>query len=137
MKKFKLLCAAAAVMVPTFTALAPSAYAQEITASVSGEVTDEAGAPIRGATVTVTDTRTGETRTITTGGDGGFSAQGLVTGGPYTIVCAAALGAWFVLEAPRGMAQPDPATVRMTAGWLMCRRTAHATPRAVRSRPTR
>ena len=89
MKKFKLLCAAAAVMVPTFTALAPSAYAQEITASVSGEVTDEAGAPIRGATVTVTDTRTGETRTITTGGDGGFSAQGLVTGGPYTITAEA------------------------------------------------
>ncbi|WP_114952005.1 TonB-dependent receptor [Sphingosinicella terrae] len=89
MKKFRLLCAAAAIAVPAATLVAPAAYAQQITASVSGQVTDEAGGPLQGATVTVTDTRTGATRTITTGSDGLFGAQGLVTGGPYTIAVEA------------------------------------------------
>src|SRR5687768_1808722 len=85
MNKFKLLCAAAAIVAPATAFIAPVAYAQEITASVSGQVRDEAGAPISGATVIVTDTRTGAARTTTTGSDGLFAAQGLVTGGPYTL----------------------------------------------------
>ena len=89
MKKFKLLCAAAAIMVPAVTVVAPSAYAQEITASVAGQVTDANGAAVPGATVTITDTRTGASRTITTGDDGRFGAEGLVTGGPYTITAEA------------------------------------------------
>ncbi|WP_129791297.1 TonB-dependent receptor [Sphingosinicella sp. CPCC 101087] len=89
MNKFKLLCAAAAIVAPASAFIAPAAYAQQITASVSGRVADEAGAPISGATVTVTDTRTGATRTSTTGGDGLFVAQNLVTGGPYTITVQA------------------------------------------------
>ena len=47
------------------------------------------GTPVNGATVTVTDTRTGSTRTVTTSGSGTFSAEGLVTGGPYTITAEA------------------------------------------------
>lgn len=89
MKKFRLLCAAAAIMAPAVTVVAPAAYAQEITASVAGRVTGSDGAPIGNATVTVTDTRTGASRTITTGGDGRFSAAGLVTGGPYTVTAEA------------------------------------------------
>src|SRR5690606_42078476 len=46
---------------------------------------DLSGNPIAGATVTITDTRTGATRTITTGANGTFAATGLVTGGPYTV----------------------------------------------------
>src|SRR5690606_4480074 len=50
---------------------------------------DESGNPIAGATVTITDTRTGATRTITTGANGTFAATGLVTGGPYTVTANA------------------------------------------------
>ena len=89
MNKFRLLCAAAAILTPAATFVAPAAYAQEITASVNGRVTGAGGAPIGGATVTITDTRTGAERNLTTGADGNFSAQGLVTGGPYTITAAA------------------------------------------------
>ena len=83
MRLFTALCASAALAMPV------AAYAQQITASVSGQVTTEAGAPVDGATVTITDTRTGAARTITTGADGLFATEGLVTGGPYTISAAA------------------------------------------------
>jgi outer membrane receptor protein involved in Fe transport len=62
-----------------------AASAQQITSGIVGTVTDEAGAPVVGATVTVTDTRTGAERVLTTGAGGSFSATGLVTGGPYTV----------------------------------------------------
>src|SRR5687768_6806466 len=83
MRLFRALCASAALAIPV------AAYAQQITANVSGQVTSESGAAISGATVTVTDTRTGSARTSTTGQDGLFSADNLVTGGPYTITAAA------------------------------------------------
>ena len=57
--------------------LSPSSMAQSVNVPATN------GAPISGATVTVTDTRTGATRTITTGGNGVFTAENLVTGGPY------------------------------------------------------
>jgi len=66
-----------------------AAYAQQITASVGGEVTSDSGNPVAGATVRITDTRTGSTRTITTGADGLFNTEGLITGGPYTITAEA------------------------------------------------
>jgi hypothetical protein len=83
MRLFRALCASAALAIPV------AGYAQQITANVSGQVTGESGAPISGATVTVTDTRTGSSRTSTTGQDGLFSADNLVTGGPYTITASA------------------------------------------------
>ncbi|QPQ56134.1 TonB-dependent receptor [Allosphingosinicella flava] len=62
-----------------------AAYAQQITTEIGGQVTDQTGASLSGATVIVTDTRTGAERTFTTGADGTFSARGLTTGGPYTV----------------------------------------------------
>lgn len=62
-----------------------AAIAQETTASVRGVVTDPNGAPAAGQTVTVTDTRTGSSRTVTTSESGAFSVRGLQVGGPYTI----------------------------------------------------
>ena len=70
-------------------AIPAAASAQQITSGIVGTVTDENGAPLSGATVTVTDTRTGAERTLTTGAAGTFSAPGLVTGGPYTVVATA------------------------------------------------
>ena len=84
MNKFKLLSAAA-----IFAAPIPAAYAQQITSSIEGTVSDEAGNPLANATVTVTDTRTGASRTITTGEGGTFSATGLTVGGPYTVTAVA------------------------------------------------
>jgi outer membrane receptor for ferrienterochelin and colicin len=79
MKKFPLFCAAAALAMPV------AAYAQQITTTIEGQVTTETGEPVSGATVTITDTRTGQEQTVTTGADGRFSARGLTTGGPYTV----------------------------------------------------
>ncbi len=82
--KFKYLLAASMVSLSAGVVLPAPAAAQQITTGIAGTVTDENGSPIGGATVTITDTRTGATRTLTTGEDGGFVATNLTTGGPYT-----------------------------------------------------
>lgn len=67
-----------------------AALAQETTSSVRGTITQPDGSPASGASVRVTDTRTGTSRTTTTSDTGQFSASGLRVGGPYTIVVEAA-----------------------------------------------
>ncbi|MEG3179565.1 TonB-dependent receptor [Sphingomonas sp. LT1P40] len=66
-----------------------AASAQQITSGIVGTVTDENGAPVAGAEVVITDTRTGAERTLTTGANGSFTATGLVTGGPYSVTANA------------------------------------------------
>lgn len=51
-----------------------------------GTVSDSSGAPISGARITVTDTRTGRTASTTTGANGRFAVSGLEVGGPYTVL---------------------------------------------------
>jgi hypothetical protein len=75
--------AVAALMMPA------SAYAQQITTGIEGTVADESGAPIPGAEVVITDTRTGAARSLTVNDSGAFVATGLTTGGPYTISATA------------------------------------------------
>jgi len=60
-------------------------FAQETTASVRGLVTNEAGAPVAGATVVVTDTRTGTVRRTATNDSGAFNVRSLQVGGPYEV----------------------------------------------------
>lgn len=88
--KLKYLLAASAVSLSAAVILPAPVAAQQITTGIEGTVTDDAGNPLSGATVTVTDERTGATRTFTTGAAGTFSATGLVTGGPYTVSANAA-----------------------------------------------
>ena len=88
--KLKYLLAASVVSLSAAAVLPAPAFAQQITTGIEGTVTDADGNAIPGATVTITDTRTGATRTIATGANGGFSATGLVTGGPYTVSANAA-----------------------------------------------
>lgn len=83
--KLKYLLAASVVSLSAAAVMPAPVAAQQITSAVQGNVVDDAGNPITGATVVVTDTRTGAARTVTTGGGGSFSAPNLVTGGPYTI----------------------------------------------------
>ncbi len=92
MKKFTLLRSAAYFAVPlaAATTIPMVAEAQQITSEIRGQVTNAAGAPLTNAVVTVTDTRTGETRDLTANQDGLFAARNLTTGGPYTVSATAA-----------------------------------------------
>jgi hypothetical protein len=82
LKKF---FAVSAATVALSAGLAGPSFGQTVSSSVRGTVTTDAGAPVAGATVTVTDTRTGTTRTVKTGDNGSFSVPNLEVGGPYTV----------------------------------------------------
>ena len=87
--KLKYLLAASAVSLSAGAMLAAPAAAQQITSGIEGSVTDESGVALPGATVTITDTRTGQTRTLTAGPDGNFRVGQLPPGGPYTVTATA------------------------------------------------
>ncbi|MBA4747837.1 MAG: TonB-dependent receptor [Sphingopyxis sp.] len=81
---------AASVAAISFVAVAAApAHAQQITSGIEGQVIDESGNALNGATVVVTDTRTGSVRTLTTDGSGSFRADSLTTGGPYSVTATA------------------------------------------------
>ncbi|HEY8562515.1 MAG TPA: carboxypeptidase regulatory-like domain-containing protein [Pyrinomonadaceae bacterium] len=67
--------------------LAASISAQQITATVTGTVTDQAGAVVPGATVTATSAETGLTKTATTNEDGQYTIPFLQPGS-YNITVA-------------------------------------------------
>ncbi len=61
--------------------LSATAFAQEITGNIVGNVRDSSGAAVKGATVTITDDDKGlVVRTVTTGEEGEFSAPQLPSG---------------------------------------------------------
>lgn len=70
-------------------AAASAAYAQETTGGVRGQVTDETGAPVANATVTIRHQPTGTTSTAVTSADGLYNARNLRVGGPYLVTVAA------------------------------------------------
>jgi hypothetical protein len=61
-------------------AMSVSVYAQTPTGIISGAVTDESGAVVPNATVTITNKTTGFVRTVTTNAEGLFSAPALPAG---------------------------------------------------------
>ncbi len=87
--KIRYLLAASVASIATAAVLPQAAHAQQITSGVQGSVTDSEGNTLPGAIVTVTDTRTDQTRTQTTGADGTFRFGSLVSGGPYTVTVTA------------------------------------------------
>lgn len=89
MRTFKHALAASVATLSLSTVLATPAAAQQITSGFDGTVTDVDGTPLAGAQVTITDTRTGATRSTTASADGNFRQINLITGGPYTIVATA------------------------------------------------
>ena len=83
MVSMKRLAAGAALGALTL-AMGSAALAQETTASLHGQVTNN-GVAVPNASVTVLHTPSG-TRSLTmTGGSGAFDARGLRVGGPYTV----------------------------------------------------
>lgn len=87
--KLKYLLAATALSMPAIAMFPASVAAQQTTSGFSGSITDAAGAPIANAQVTITDNRTGATRTLEAGSNGEFRTSGLPTGGPYTVTATA------------------------------------------------
>ncbi|RJY10012.1 TonB-dependent receptor [Aurantiacibacter aquimixticola] len=87
--KIKYLLAASVASIASAAVLPAVAHAQQITSGVQGTVSDESGQEISGATVTITDTRTDQTRTEVSGQDGTFRVGSLVPGGPYTVTVTA------------------------------------------------
>ena len=77
MKKFYTL------IVSLFVAL--GAMAQVTTASMTGFVTDNSGAPVIGATVVAVHTPSGTEYAVATNVSGRFNINGMRTGGPYTV----------------------------------------------------
>ncbi len=70
-------------------ALASVGYSQNITSSgMNGTVTDSDGNAVAGATVRIVHVPTGTTKTMTSSGNGSFSARGMRVGGPYTVTAS-------------------------------------------------
>jgi hypothetical protein len=65
--------------------MSTAAYAQQTTGGIRGTVVNEAGAPVEGATVTVTHEPSGTQVQTMTGADGTYSVRNLRVGGPYRI----------------------------------------------------
>jgi Carboxypeptidase regulatory-like domain/TonB dependent receptor len=74
----KLLATAAGLLFAML--LTASAFGQGITGSIAGTVTDGSGAIVAGAAVTVRDTETNATRTVTTSGAGTYAVTQLAPG---------------------------------------------------------
>jgi outer membrane receptor for ferrienterochelin and colicin len=86
--QLKFFLAASAASVSLASGLAAPAYAQETASAVRGTVQGPSG-PIAGATVTVVHEPSGTTLAVTCDGAGGFAANGLRIGGPFTVTVEA------------------------------------------------
>ncbi len=89
MSNWKLLGGVAAATMFTAAIVAP-ADAQVTTSEIRGTVTTEAGAPISGATVTVTNTATGLTRSTATTATGNYGIRNLPLSSSYSVTVTAA-----------------------------------------------
>ncbi|RDE07145.1 TonB-dependent receptor [Sphingomonas aracearum] len=110
--QFLLGAAAAALVVPV------AAHAQETTSQIRGTVTDDAGAPVAGATITVRNTATGATNNSSTDNEGRFLVSGLQPGGPYSVDVNATQGTTQVTDIYTVVAQAFdlPITLATTTG---------------------
>lgn len=79
-------------------AMSSAVYAQETTGSLRGQVTDDSGAPIGGASVTILHTASGTRSTTATDANGFYDARGLRIGGPFRITVNAPGGATKTFE---------------------------------------
>lgn len=86
---FRHFLAASAASLTLACALAAPAWAQETTAAIDGEITQESGSPLPGAKVTVTHVPSGSVSTAVSDGGGHYALRGLRVGGPYTVTVEA------------------------------------------------
>ncbi len=119
----------AGLMLPT-TALARS---QATTGIIEGVVSDPDGSPIPGATVTVTNTDTGFTRTVFSQRNGRFYAP-LLPLGPYTLTVTVDGFAEFNREGLR-VTVGQRVDIESHSSWRRYRRLSPSLPRPRSSRP--
>ncbi len=74
-----------AFLIFLFVLILPMTAIAQTTGSVRGTLSTPDGEPVIGAIVTVTDTRSGTLRVVSSNDNGVFSARDLIVGGPYTI----------------------------------------------------
>ncbi len=75
-----LLC----IVILVLMGFANNTFAQDVTARIDGQVTDPNGAVVLGATITLTNTKTGEVRTVESNDTGGYTLA-LVPPGTYDL----------------------------------------------------
>src|SRR5580704_9067426 len=98
-------------------AASSAAYAQQTTGAIRGQVTDEAGKPLSGVTITVTHVPTGTKATSVTGADGGYNLLNLRPGGPYTVEAADATHTPQKVEVPAvALGATTDLNIAMTSG---------------------
>ena len=107
MKKLSCGVSLAAIALVSATAV----HAQETTGAIRGRITNEAGAPVGGATVVMTHQPTGTQATTVADANGFYSARGLRVGGPYTIAVNAGEGSGMVELGAIGVGDPTNANV--------------------------
>ncbi|MEO0956690.1 MAG: carboxypeptidase-like regulatory domain-containing protein, partial [Pseudomonadota bacterium] len=88
MSNWKLLSGVAAASIMTAAIIAP-AEAQVTTSEIRGNVATDAGVAVGGATVTITDTSTGLTRSTTTSASGNYAIRNLPVSSSYTVTVSA------------------------------------------------
>lgn len=93
MFNWKKFAGGAAVSAIATAAIIEPAGAQTTSSSINGQVTDESGAPVSGATVSILHEPTGTRSTAITSANGNFFDTGLRVGGPYTIEVMSEAGA--------------------------------------------
>lgn len=74
-----------ALAIALCTSVANTAIAQETVGGMRGTILSQSGNLVTGATITITDTRTGAVKVINSNDTGAFSSRGMRVGGPYTI----------------------------------------------------
>ena len=72
------------IMILLLHGLAVNSFAQDITARVDGQILDAAGAAVPKATVTLTNTKTGEVRTVESDSSGNYTLT-LIQPGTYDL----------------------------------------------------
>jgi len=75
----------AAALAVVLLAIPVASIAQETTSAIRGSIAASDGGPAAGASIRVTDTRTGRVSTATSSATGQFQVGDLSVGGPYTI----------------------------------------------------
>lgn len=110
----KLSCGVSLAAIAMFAATA--VYAQETTGGIRGQVLDESGAPVAGATVTITHAPSGTSSTTVSGPDGFYSSRNLRVGGPYEVTAVAdGFAGQPTTVSSIGIGDPASVTLRMSS----------------------
>jgi len=96
--------------------VAGAVHAQETTGGIKGTVTNEQGAPVAGAKVTIVHVPTGVTQTVTTDKTGYYLATQLTVGGPYHMTVDAGGNTTETDVAYVGIGEPTPSDIVLKAG---------------------